>query len=196
MRTILKILVLAGLIAPVAYAQGPVFAGLAPVFEVGGGYSYINTSVPSQNRIAMNGGFLTGNADFTRRFGVVADFGYARNPDVYAGHSADLLTYMAGPAYYPWRMRRLSVYTRLLLGGARETGVNLKSDRRVVLGYVNRFAWAFGGGVQYHVTRSVSVRLGADYLRTSFFTPEVTVAGQSGLRSTASVIYTFGGGHR
>jgi opacity protein-like surface antigen len=196
MRTILKILVLAILIAPGARAQGPVFAGIAPVFEAGGGYSYINTSVPSQNRIAMNGVSLTGNADFTRRFGVAADFGYARNFDVYGGHSADLLTYMAGPAFYPWRMRRLNVYTHLLLGGARETGVNLNSDRHVLLGYVNHFAWAFGGGLQYRVTHSLSLRIGADYLRTSFFTPEDTLAGQSGLRSTASVIYTFGGGRR
>jgi outer membrane immunogenic protein len=198
MKTFGKLFLLAMMLAPLARAQdGPVIAGIGPTFEAGAGYQFVYTSVPSQNNIPMNGILFSGNADFNRRFGIAAEIGYARNFDAFnTGHTADLLTYMAGPAYYPVRMRNMNVYTHVLFGGARETGVNLATDGELLRGYVNKFAWAAGGGVQYRITRSLSLRVGADYLRTSFFNPEVKVVGQSGIRPSASLIYTFGGHKR
>lgn len=198
MKTFVKLLLLAMMLAPLGKAQeGPVVAGIGPTIEAGAGYQFVYTSVPSQNHLPMNGILLSGNADFSRRFGIAAEIGYARNFDAFnTGRTADLLTYMAGPAFYPVRMRNMNVYTHVLFGGARETGVNLSPDGLLLLGYVNKFAWAAGGGVQYRITGSLSLRVGADYLHTSFFNPEVKVVGQSGIRPSASLIYTFGGRKR
>ncbi|MGB7493471.1 MAG: outer membrane beta-barrel protein [Candidatus Acidiferrum sp.] len=196
MKTTIKLLLLVILVVPVARGQNPLVAGVAPTFEVGGGYSYVNTSVPSESRLGMNGAFLTGNADFTRWFGIAADLGYVRNPDAFsARHSADILTYMAGPVFYPVRKRNMNVYTRVLLGGARETGVNFEHDGDLLLGYTNKFAWAVGGGVEYRLSRSFAARGGADFLHTSFFSPSITVQGQTGIRATVGLIYNFGEGH-
>lgn len=195
MRTILKILLLAILVLPAARGQGPVVAGIAPVLEAGVGYSYVDAGVPSESRMGMNGINLIGNADISRRFGVKLDVGYARNFDAYqSGHSADLLTYMAGPVFYPIRKRNMNVYGHLLLGGARETGVNFESNGQIVLGYANRFAWSGGGGVQYRLSRVFALRVGADYLRTSFFNSNVVLQGQTNIRPSISLIYTFGEG--
>jgi len=195
MKTFGTLLLLAMMMAPLAKAQdGPVFAATGPRIEAGAGYQYVYTSVPSENHIAMNGVLLSGNLDLSQRFGIAAQLGYARNFDAFnSNHTADLLTYMAGPVYYPLRNRRMNVYTHLLLGGARETGVNSSTDGELLLGYVNRFAWAVGGGVQYRITRSLGLRVGGDYLHTSFFNPDIKVQGQSGIRPSASLIYTFGG---
>ncbi len=196
MKIIAKILLLVILVVPVAYAQGPLVAGIAPVLEAGAGYTYTYLAVPGQtNKLAMNGIQLVGDADFSRRLGVQLDVGYSRNFDAYSsGRTADLLTYMAGPVFYPLRTRRVTVFAHVLLGGARETGVNFESDGQIITGYTNRFAWAGGGGFQYRVTRSLSLRLGADYLRTSYFNPDVQLQGQSSIRSGATLIYTFGEG--
>lgn len=195
MRTVLTVLLLTILIVPLARGQNPVVAGVAPVLEAGIGYSYIDAGVPSQNSLGMNGLLLNGTADFSRRFGIHLDLGYSRSFDAFnSGHSADMLTYMAGPVFYPVRKRNWNVYTHVLLGGARETGVNFESNGQILFGYVNRFAWAGGAGFQYRLTRSLAVRVGADYLRTSFFNSTVVLQGQSNLRSSASLIYTFGEG--
>jgi len=195
MRTILKILLLAILVLPAAHGQGPVVAGIAPVLEAGVGYSYVDAGVPSESRMGMNGINLIGNADISRRFGVNLDLGYARNFNAYqSGHSADLLTYMAGPVFYPIRKRNMNLYTHLLLGGARETGVNFESNGQIVLGYANRFAWSGGAGVQYRLSRVFALRVGADYLRTSFFNSNVALQGQTNIRPSISLIYTFGEG--
>lgn len=195
MRTILELLVLVILLAPATYAQGPVVAGIAPVLEAGVGYSYVDASTPSQGKLGMNGIQLLGNADISRRFGVAAVVGYARSFNAYSsGHSADLLTYMAGPVFYPVRKRNINVFAHLLLGGARETGVNYEANGQIVLGYANEFAWAGGAGVQYRISRTFAVRMGADYLRTKYFNSNVAVQAQTNIQPSVSLIYTFGEG--
>jgi opacity protein-like surface antigen len=196
MKTILKIVTLALLFAPGAYAQNPLVAGQGPVLEAGVGYSYIQAGVPEQtNKLGMNGVDLLGTADFSRRFGIHVDLGYARNFDAYGSHhTADMFTYMAGPVFYPVRKRNLNLYTHLLLGGARETGVNFEPNGQIIEGYTNRFAWAGGAGAQYRFSLSWAVRVGVDYMRTEFFNPSVQLAGQTNLKPSISLIYTFGEG--
>lgn len=196
MKTILKIVALALLFVPEAYAQNPLVAAQGPVLEAGAGYSYFQAGVPSQsNKLGMNGVDLLGTADFSRRFGVHVDLGYARNFDAYGSHhTADLFTYMAGPVFYPVRKRDLNLYTHLLLGGGRETGVNFEPNGQIIQGYANRFAWDAGAGVQYRFSRSWAVRVGVDYLHTEFFNPSVQLAGQTNLKPSVSLIYTFGEG--
>ena len=174
-------------------AQGPVFAGVAPVLEGGIGYTYMRSDIPSEGTLPINGVLLSGNADFTRRFGVKAELGYSRNFDAFnSGRTADLATYMGGPVFYPIRTRRYNVYTEALFGGARETGVNIAPNGVTILGFVNRFAWAFGGGVQYRLTPALSLRAGVDYLHTNFFNSTAQIQGQQNMRAAISVIYTFG----
>jgi opacity protein-like surface antigen len=195
MRTIAKAFLLVVLLAPLACAQNPVVAGVAPVLEAGLGYSYVDANVPSQNSLGMNGVQFVGNADFSRRFGVALDIGYARNFDAYnSNHTADLLTAMAGPVFYPIRKRTWNVYTHLLLGASRETGVNYETNGQIVLGYVNRFAWGVGGGYEYRFSRPLAFRVGADYIHTTFFNSNIVLAGQSNIRPSISLIYTFGEG--
>lgn len=195
MRATLKLLLLIILVAPVARGQGPVVAGIAPVLEAGVGYSYVDASTPSQGKLGMNGIQLLGNADISRRFGVAAQVGYARSFNAFSsGHSADLLTYMAGPVFYLVRKRNMNVFAHLLLGGARETGVNYEANGQIVLGYANQFAWSAGGGVQYRISRAFAVRVGADYLRTKYFNSTVVVQGQTNIQPSVSLIYTFGEG--
>jgi opacity protein-like surface antigen len=195
MKTIYKIGLLAILFVPVAWAQNPLVAGQAPALEAGIGYSYTNASIPSQSTLGMNGVDLLGTADFSRRFGIHVDLGYARNFNAFSsGHTADMLTYLAGPAFYPIRTRNFNVYTHVLFGGARETGVNYESDGTVLTGFVNKFAWAAGGGVQYRFSRAFALRVGVDYLHTQFFNSNIVVQGQPNVRPSVSLIYTFGEG--
>jgi hypothetical protein len=193
MRTTLKLLLLCLWVIPAARAQGPVIAGAAPVLEAGFGYSYVDAKVPSQGTLGMNGVQGIFNGDLSRHFGVKLDVGYSRVFDAFhSGRTADMLTYMGGPVFYPFRSRNSNVYAHVLLGGARQTGVNYTPSGQVVLGYVNKFAWAGGAGFQRRLTTSWSARIGADYLRTSFFNENVAVTGQSNLRGSVSLIYTFG----
>jgi len=193
MRTTLKFLLVVLSLGPVARAQGPIVAGMAPVMEGGLGYTYVDAKVPSQGTVGMNGVQGIFNADFNRHWGVKAEVGYSRVFDAFqSGRTADLLTYMGGPVLYPLRGRSYNVYAHILLGGARETGVNYTPTGQVALGYVNQFAWAGGAGFQRRISTSWAVRIGADYMRTAFFNQNLAIQGQSNLRGSVSLIYTFG----
>jgi len=193
MKPILKLSLLVMLFLPVAHAQAPIIAGAGPVIEAGIGYSYVSGTVPSETRQALNGAQLMANADLSRRLGVKLDVAYARTFDSFnTGRSADLLTYMAGPVFYPLRRRRTNVFTHVLAGAARQTGANFDNNGLLMLGYVHEFAWAGGGGIQFPVSRSLSLRVGADYLQTHFFNSNAVLQTQTNLRGSVSLIYTFG----
>ena len=195
MRTMLKfwlLLVALGL-ASLVRAQGPVVAGVAPVIDWGIGYSYLNSTVPSQGSMAMKGILLSGSGDLNAHFGVKLEVGYSRSFDAFqTGRRADILTYMGGPVFYPVRRSKFDIHAQLLLGGARETGVNFESDGTLVRGFVNHFAWAGGAGFQYRISEALSLRPEVEYLRTSFFNSNVAIQGQPNLRMSLSMAYTFG----
>jgi hypothetical protein len=186
------LLVTLGLVSQV-YAQGPVVAGVAPVVESSVGYSYMQSTVPSQGNLAMKGIVLSASGDLTARFGAKLVLGYSRSFDAFqTGRAADVLTYMAGPVFYPVRRNKFDIHAQVLLGGARETGVNFENDGTLVRGFVNHFAWAGGAGFQYRISEALSFRPEVEYLRTSFFNSNVAIQGQTNLRPSLSLVYTFG----
>ena len=195
MRTMFKLcllLIMLGL-ASQARGQGPVVAGVAPVVEEGIGYTYMKSSVPSQGNLAMTGILVSGSADLNARFGAKLEVGYSRSYDAFqTGRVADLLTYMGGPVFYPVRRPQFSIHAEVLVGGARETGVNFESDGTLVRGYVNHLAWAGGVGFQYRISSAFSLRPEVEYLRTSYFDSNVAIKSQPNLRTSLSLMYTFG----
>jgi len=195
MRTMFKIwllLVTLGLASQVR-AQGPVIAGVAPVFEGGIGYSYVKSTVPSQGNLAMKGVVASASGDLNSHFGAKLEVGYSRSFDAFqTGRAADILTYMGGPVFYPIRRRKFDFHAQVLAGGARETGVNFENDGTLVRGFVNHFAWEGGAGFQFRMSEALSLRPEIEYLRTSYFNSNVAIQGQTNLRTTLNLIYTFG----
>jgi hypothetical protein len=195
MRTTLKLWLLVAtlVLASQARAQGPVVAGVAPVFEGGVGYTYTQSNVPSEGNLAMKGAVASASGDLSPRLGVKLEVGYSRSFDAFqTGRVADVLTYMGGAVLYAIRRPRFDVHVQVLAGGARETGVNFESDGTLVRGYVNHPAWAGGAGFQYRISSALSLRPEVEYLRTSYFNSNVAIQGQTNLRTSISMIYTFG----
>jgi len=195
MRTTLRLwllLVTLGL-ASQGRAQGPEIAGVAPVIEGGIGYMYMKSSVPSQGTLLMHGIVASGSADLNVHLGVKLEVGYSRSRDAFqTGRVADILTYMGGPVFYPIRRNKFAIHVQVLVGGARETGVNFESNGTLVRGFVNHLALAGGVGFRYRISPIMSLRPEVEYLRTSFFNSNVAVQGHSGLRTSLSLMYTFG----
>jgi opacity protein-like surface antigen len=185
------------LFAPRAASQAPIAAGMSSEYKASVGYSYTNVPIPSQSSLKMNGidGGLT--VGIKPWIGVELDLGFTFIPDALSTQrSAKLFTYMGGPVVYLHRGRRLLIYAHGLVGAAYESGVNYSTDGDLLHGYVNKLAWAAGGGAEYRLDRSLSLRFGADYLNTTFFTPAISMAGQHDLRAIAGISYRFGGRER
>lgn len=174
-------------------AQGPVIAGVAPVFEGGVGYSYMQSTIPSQGTLAMKGILASASGDLNSHFGVKLEVGYSRSFDAFqTGRTADVLTYLGGPVLYVVRQPKFDIHVQALAGGARETGVNFENNGTLVRGYVNHFSWAGGVGFQIRISEAFSLRPEVEYLRTAFFNSNLAIQGQANLRPSIGLIYTFG----
>jgi opacity protein-like surface antigen len=193
MWTLGKIAACFFLLASVSDAQYPPVAGIGPLVEGGLGYTYVSMDFPSTSRIGMNALDANVTADFLRTFGVRADLGYARTSNVFnSGHHSDVLSYLAGSVFYPFRRKQLTVYVDLLVGGARVTGVTPNLAGEQFRGFANKLAWVYGVGFQYSVSPSLGIRFDTNYLHTAYFNSSAAVQGQENLRTMMNVVWYFG----
>ena len=195
MNRLTKLFVCVLLCAAPAAAQQPKITATGPSMDVSLGYEYFNLALQPQ-RTNLNGLDTTFTVNFRPRWGVQADFAYARASNVNTtNRHADALTYMGGPVFYLTRSNRLTTFAHVLGGGARITGV-LISPLGVTKGYINEPAVAFGGGAEYELSQRWAVRGTADYVRASFLTSPTTFGGLNNFRAVASIVYQFGSNRR
>ena len=173
--------------------QEPRFAGNGPTVSVSIGYTYLNSEIPSAGRISQNGVASGVTTDFTRRMGIKAEVSYTRTYGAFGiDHHSDVLAYLGGPVIYPVRHKRFAIYAQALFGAARITGVIPESSGTFLLGETNKFAWSIGPGLDTRLSRSTSLRVGADYLHGNYFTPAGVIRDQTNVRVITSLVYTFG----
>ena len=177
-----------------ASAQSPVAAASARSFDVSLGYSYTSRFDSSSDHVGLNGVDATISKPVHSRLQLRADLGYARAANVFGtSRHSDVLSYLAGPAFYPITLRHFSVYVQGLMGGARVTGPILLAEGGFLDGaWVNRFSWAVGGGAEYQVSDSTTIRTSVDFLRTAYFESAQAIRGQSNITTAASLVHYFG----
>jgi opacity protein-like surface antigen len=175
-------------------AQSPVATATGRPFDLGLGYSYIRRFDGSTNQVGLNGANATISVAVHSHFAIRADLEYARAANVLGtGRHSDVLTYMVGPVFSPTARRHFNTYIQALAGGGRVTGpIFLNGGGFRDGGWANRFSWAVGGGAEYWVTDSMTVRTGVEYLRTGYFDAALSIRGQNNIRTTATVAYYFG----
>jgi opacity protein-like surface antigen len=175
-----------------ATAQSAHPAATGRTIDVSLGYSYMSRGDSLSNRVGLHGA----DASLTigsSRLAIRADLGYVRAANVAGtGRHSDVLSYLAGPVFYPTNHRQVDTYVHALLGGAWVTGPVPRNGGFLLGGWVTGFAWAVGGGVDYWLTDSMALRMGGDYMRTAYFDNSLAIRGQNNIRATAAVVYFFG----
>ena len=176
-----------------ASAQSPVTAGKAKSFEVSLGYSYLSHEDSESNRTGLSGAAASFTIGLKSRLGISADLGYSRADNVLGtGSHSDVLSYLAGPVFYPTTQHHVRTYIHVLLGGARVSGPIPVTGGFIVGSWKTGLAWAVGGGIDYHLSDSIALRTGVDYLRTTYYDSSLTIQGQNNIRATVALVYSFG----
>jgi opacity protein-like surface antigen len=192
MRTIFAALVCCLFFAAPASAQLPQAPATGKTIDVGLGYSYVRHGQNVSGPVGLMGGDAAITIGYSH-FELKVDLGYARSaPLGGTGRHSAVLSYLAGPVFHPMIHRHFDTYVQVLAGGARVSGpVPLGGGSYLLGGWASDLAWAVGAGVEYRLTDAIVIRTGVDYMRTSYFDPSLTLRGQSNIRSTASVVYSF-----
>jgi hypothetical protein len=168
----------------------PPVAGYGPTYDVSLGYSYLSSSIPSAGRVNLTGIEATGHADFLPHWGVAIDSGYVRTSNVLdTGHTGYTLTFLAGPVFYPIDHGRTKAFLHALAGAGLVDSAVPATGSSVLHGWVERPAYALGGGVEREVLGPFGLRLSGDYLRTAFANSSGAIQLQNNLRVTASFVF-------
>jgi opacity protein-like surface antigen len=193
MRVIFAILLCLPLCATHTFAQA-IPAGRSKSWDLSLGYTYVSHPATSSDRVSLNGFDASVTVELASRLAIRGDVGYALSGNLLGAPAhSDVLSYLAGPVYYPVVRPKIDIYAQALFGGARVTGPVPVTGGILIGGYAERFAWAIGGGVDYQLSHSFALRGGVDYLRTEYFVgPSPTLQGQSNIRLTASIVCSLG----
>jgi opacity protein-like surface antigen len=163
-----------------------------PKVDLFGGYAYMHGNVIVSNQgISLNGGRGSLTYNYNRWFGLVFDLGaYHQGSVAGNGRTLTVMTYLFGPRVSWRKNEKVTPFGQLLLGGG-HAGGTLYTSETSPLGAQNSFAMTLGGGVDWKLHPSISVRLfQAEYLRTQFANGSNNQ--QNNFRLSAGVVFHFG----
>lgn len=190
-KVLLSVVLLLTTCAAQNHWQDPVpAAGYGPTYDVSLGASYLSSYIPASGQANLYGLEATGHADFLPHWGIAVDAGYVRTSNVLdTGHAGYTLTFMGGPVFYPIDRGRTKVFLHALIGaGLVDSAVPLSGNQELH-GWVERPAYAVGGGVERSFLGPFGFRLSGDYLRTDYADSTGNVQAQNNIRLTASLVF-------
>ena len=185
------------LIAPVLAQRfvtgAPPAAVHGPVFEASAGYTYLVLDTPSRQRVGLSGVDANAFVDFNARWGIMLDSSYARTGNVLGtGHSGNVLSCLIGPVFYPAQLGNTRIFVHTLAGVSLVNSAVPVNGTYYLGGTVTRFSYALGGGVERTVSGPLAIRVGADYLRTTFANTTAAMTFQNNLRFATGIVFRFG----
>ena len=184
---------LAPLLAQRFVTSAPLAAATSPVFEASAGYTYLALDTPSRQRVGLSGVDADGFVDFNSRWGMMVDSSYARTGNVLGtGHSGNVLSFLIGPVFYPVDLGNTRIFVHTLAGVSLVNSAVPVKGTYYLGGTVTRFSYAIGGGVERTVAGPLAIRLGADYLRTTFADSTAAMQFQKNVRFVTGFVFRFG----
>jgi outer membrane immunogenic protein len=158
-----------------------------PKFEIGMNYSWLHVNSANFDRQRTgNGGSGYFEYNLNSIVGLVADFGGYANTRT--GVNDKLLTYMFGPRFN-WRHTRWNPYVQYLFGG----GYVWNNPPGVASTSQNAFATAAGGGLDYNLTKRISIKpIQVEYVMTQIDSTRGFGSHQNDVRYSGGVVFKFG----
>jgi hypothetical protein len=170
--------------------EQPAPAATGSTYSASLGYTSVTMAFPGAGHVRLNGMYVSGSVDLGPRWGATLDLNYARAPHVFdTPHPAYLLSSLLGPVFYPSERRNMRVFLHALAGVGDVDGALPRNNAVYHHGYVVRPSYDFGGGLDHSLPGPFTLRIAADYLRTSFINNASTVQPQNNLRLSVGFVF-------
>ena len=137
-----------------------------------------------ENRLSWIGGIFDFSGDYANR---TINFGTASSP-LNVRFNGSAYPFLFGPRFYDRHFDRVVPFGETLIGGVHTRATIASSSEPAS---ATKWAYAFGGGVDFKITDLVSFRGQADWIRSHF--PEtLTRDYQNNYRVSGGLVFTFG----
>ncbi len=166
-------------------------AAKGPEYDVSAGYSYAAGDFSRKPTVHMQGLDLGASMDFSPHWGANLDSSYVRaGRDPSSGHSSYISDFLVGPMFVPAQNENTRLLVRALAGLSLVDG-SVPVNQLYYRGWLTRFSWAVGTGIEHNLSGPFAVRVNVDYLRTKFVSSSLTVQPQNNIRVTGSLVFRF-----
>jgi opacity protein-like surface antigen len=173
---------------PIPAVAGPVYDMSA--YDVSVGYANLTTAMPSGQHVNLSGLDVSGTVDLNSRWGAMVDSMYVRTSDVLGTrHAGYQLSFLGGPVFYPFDRGNTRLSVHALAGAALVDGAVPINTTDYFHGWLTRFSYAAGGGIERALSGPFGVRVQADYLHSAFFDAQGAVRPQGNLRLTVGLVF-------
>jgi hypothetical protein len=195
MRTIGKVscflfMLVAPALAQNQIADGPSPAVAGPAYDVSVGYTNLTMAIPSAQHLNLSGLDVGGRVDLNSRWVAMVDSTYVRTSNVLGtGHGGYQLSFLSGPMFYPVEHGNTRMFVHGLAGAALVDGAVPINKTDYFHGWLVRFSYAVGAGIEHAVSGPFGVRVQGDYLHSAFFDAAGAVRPQGNLRLTVSLVF-------
>jgi len=171
-------------------ASGAPPAVTGPAYDVSVGYANLIMALPGAGHVNLNGVDGNGSVILSSHWGAMVDSSYLRTSQIlFTPHSGYVLSFHAGPVFYPAERGNTRVFLRALAGAGMVDGATPASQTEYVHGWLVRPSYVAGGGVEHFLSGRFGIRVSADYLRTSFFDSAVAARPQNNLRLIVGFVF-------
>jgi outer membrane immunogenic protein len=141
-------------------------------FELGGDYNFVHTNAPPGlcGCFSMQGGDAWLGWYFTDHLSVVSQGAVQHASNINATNaSLTLVSFLAGPRVTFRETHRIVPFAQALIGGTHANGLLTPSSATGLSNTANSFALAAGGGFDFKLSRTYSIRaFQAEYFFTRF----------------------------
>jgi hypothetical protein len=189
--SILALLWASPLLAQQEFRNGVIPAAKGPECDIAVGYSYASLNLSGKPPVKLSGVDTSATIDFTQRWGATLDSSYVRaGRDPGSGHSSYVLSFLTGPVFVPAQNDNTRLLVRAL-AGVSLVDSSVAVNQLYYRGWLSRFSWAVGTGIEHNISGPFAVRANVDYLRTRFVSSSLTVQPQNNIRVTGSLVFRF-----
>jgi len=170
---------------------GPFPAAERTPGDIAVGYSFLNMNLSGNPTANLNGIATSATINFHPRWGGTLEASYVRaGRDPGSGHSSYVLSVLTGPVFVATQNAKSRVLVRALVGVS-VVDSSVRVNDLYYRGYLTRFSWAIGTGIERNLTTSLAIRFNVDYLRTKFLNSDLAVQPQNGIRVGANIVFRF-----
>jgi hypothetical protein len=175
--------------------SGAIPAAKSPEFDIGIGYSRLTMNVSgSSPMVNLRGAETSATMYRTPHWGATVDSSYVRAPrDAGSRHGSYVFSVLTGPVFVPVQNDNTRLLIRALAGVSLVDG-SVPVGQLYYRGWLSRFSWAVGMGLERDLSGPFSARFNVDYLRTSFMSTTATIQPQNNIRVSGILVFRFAAG--
>lgn len=174
--------------------SGAIPAAKGPEYDIGIGYSHLTMNLSGHPTVNLSGAEASATVYGTPHWGATLDSSYVRAPrDAGSRHGSYVFSVLTGPVFVPAQNDNTRLLIRAL-AGVTLVDTSVPVSQLYYRGWLSRFSWAVGGGLERNLSGPFAARFNVDYLRTSFMSTTATIQSQNDIRLSGILVFRFAAG--